>query len=217
MAASSEMSDATITDFMRRHRAVSVAELVRFTGITATAVRQRLLRLMKQGWIEREALKAGRGRPTHRYSLTREGLRSCGSNCEDLAKVLWSEVRAIEDEGVRHGLLQRVAARLLEMYRDKVDGATLRERMNALVTLMEERNVPFEVRARPTTTNPLRELLVLTALACPYPDLAEQDRMVCALEKMLFSEMLNARLRMIECRLDGGNCCSFEVIAAAKV
>ena len=31
---------------------------------------------------------------------------------------------------------------------------------------------------------------MLTAHACPYPELAEEDRTICSLEKMLFSELL---------------------------
>jgi predicted ArsR family transcriptional regulator len=52
---------------------------------------------------------------------------------------------------------------------------------------------------------------VLTALACPYPELAEQDRGICAVEKLVFSELLGEKVRLTECRLDGAsNCCRFE-------
>jgi predicted ArsR family transcriptional regulator len=52
---------------------------------------------------------------------------------------------------------------------------------------------------------------VLTALACPYPELADQDRSVCAMERMLFAEVLGESVRLSKCRLDGDTCCSFEV------
>jgi DeoR family suf operon transcriptional repressor len=52
-------------------------------------------------------------------------------------------------------------------------------------------------------------LPVLTALACPYPELADQDRGVCAMERMLFSELIGTNLRLAECRLDGDQCCRF--------
>jgi predicted ArsR family transcriptional regulator len=50
---------------------------------------------------------------------------------------------------------------------------------------------------------------VLTAVACPYPELAEQDRGVCAMERMMFSEMVGERLKLTDCRLDGDACCRF--------
>ena len=216
------MSDATLIDYLRNHPMGSVADLVEFTGVTATAVRQRLGRLMDQGWVVRRtqrvesAGRAGsagrvrRGRPTHHYSLTRAGNRSSGSNYEDLANVLWSEIRAIQDPEIRRGLLRRLASRLVNNYRDQVEGATLRERMNSLVALMETREIPFEVEVIADKNAVSGKLPTLTALACPYPDLAEQDRMICALEKMLFSEMLGEGLRLTSCRLDGDTCCTFE-------
>jgi predicted ArsR family transcriptional regulator len=69
--------------------------------------------------------------------------------------------------------------------------------------LLSDRNLPFEV-------NKSGELPVLTALACPYPDLAEQDRGICAAEKMLFSQLIGDGMRLTACRLDGGSCCTFQ-------
>ncbi len=202
---SDTMSDRTVVDFLRRQGPSTITELVDFAGVTATAIRQRLTRLMEQGLVAREAEVAGRGRPTHRYSLTREGAKHGGNNCEDLAQVLWTEVRAVEDPDVRHGLLQRIVSRMADVYRDKVSGHDLQERMESVVGLMADRDVPFEV-----TTSADGQLPVLTALACPYPDLAEQDRTVCSMEKMLFTELLGERVRLSGCRLDGENCCTFE-------
>ena len=66
-------------------------------GVTATAVRQRLQRLMAEGLIERHTERKGRGRPNHRYSLTEKGERSAGTNFSDLAVVLWEEIKAVDD------------------------------------------------------------------------------------------------------------------------
>jgi DeoR family suf operon transcriptional repressor len=57
-------------------------------------------------------------------------------------------------------------------------------------------------------------LPVLTALACPYPDLAERDRSVCAMERMMISEALGESVRLSACRLDGATCCTFQASAA---
>jgi len=203
-----ELSDRTIVDYLRRRSVATIGDLVEFTGVTATAVRQRLTRLMEKGLIARESTAAGRGRPMHRYSLTPAGLRSGGTNYDNLAQVLWEEIREVRDPEVRQGLLKRVAERLAGAYRDQIHGETLRERMAELVKLMSGQDLPFEI-------DESEELPVLTALACPYPDLAEQDRGVCAMEKMLLSNVLGEGLKLSSCRLDGANCCTFEASAAA--
>ena len=197
-------SDTTILDLLRRGQAMTIADLSGVMGVTATAVRQRLNRLMGQGFVERQAEIEGRGRPSHHYSLTPLGRRQAGANFGDLAMALWREIRQIQDEEVRRGLLQRIAGQLVALYADQIHGQTTEEKMQSLAKVFEKRQIPL-------TVDHGNELPVLTALACPYHDLAEEDRSVCAMEKMLFAELIGEDLRLTQCRLDGASCCTFEV------
>lgn len=202
-------TDDQLLDSLRRRDSATVGELVEALGVTATAVRQRLVRVMEAGYVERSTERQGRGRPVHRYKLTPSGARTTGNNYADLAMTLWQEIRAVPDPDFRRGLLQRIASRLTDRYAAAVEGETAQERMQSLVSIMNERDVLFDVDRS-------HELPVLTAMACPYPDLAEQDRSICAMERMLFSEVVGEPLRLSECRLDGGNCCTFETSAACE-
>ncbi len=209
---SESFSDRNILDYLRRHGASTTSDLMEFAGVTATAIRQRVNRLMGQGLVLQSLAETrGRGRPTHCYSLSPSGERASGDNFQDLATVLWNEIRAVKDSEVRQGLLKRIVVRFAEAYRGRVQGANLREKMESLVGLMHERDVPFEV------VNDDSGLPVLTAWACPYPELAEQDRGICSMEKMLFSEVLGESVRLSNCRLDGENCCTFETSPVASV
>ena len=105
----SETSDKAMLDVLRRNGAVTISALVAEMGVTATAVRQRLQRLMADGLIERQTENKGRGRPNHRYSLTEKGERSAGTNFADMADVLWDEIKSVEDPEIRRGLLKRIA------------------------------------------------------------------------------------------------------------
>lgn len=170
--------------------------------MTATAVRQRLNRLMGEGLVCRKTQQIKRGRPSHRYLLTEKGERQAGTNFGDLAIALWQEIRSIDDPAVRSGLLGRIAGRLSKAV-GFADGSELRKRMDQFSQVMEERQVPMEVddsKDKPT----------LTILACPYPQLAEHDRGVCAMERMMISEVLGEKVNLTSCRLDGDNCCTFE-------
>ncbi len=195
-------SDIAILDLLRKRDSATVAELAACMEVTSTAIRQRLTRLMAQGHIDRITVRAGRGRPSHSYALTKQGRRKTGSNFADLATALWHEIREITDIEVRRGLLQRIAKRLADEYRPHIRGETLDEKMASLSALFSQRQIPFEVDVS-------GDLPILTALACPYPDLAEQDRSVCSMERMLFSELLGDTVRLAKCRLDGEPCCTF--------
>lgn len=216
MSTPCETSDGRLLDLLRTRGPMSVGEMAEAGGVTATAVRQRLTRLTEQGLIERVTRRLGRGRPEHRYSVTEKARRLAGNNYADLAVVLWQELRAVKDEEVRRGLLQRIAEHMTRLYRDSLNGSTVAERMESLRALMADRRVPVEV-VQAESPNPVgsggetpANLPILRVVDCPYPELAAQDRSICAMERILFQEVVRQPLHLSQCRLDGHACCEFE-------
>ncbi len=51
---------------------------------------------------------------------------------------------------------------------------------------------------------------VLKQHSCPYYELAEVDRAICAMERKMFEKVLGRGLRLSQCRLDGHRSCDFE-------
>lgn len=202
MAFPIESSDASLVELLRRRGPLGISELADAMQVTPTAVRQRLTRLTAQGHIERTMTRGGRGRPSHRYALTKQGARSAGDNFADLASVLWEEIRSLPDPEVRRGLLRRLADRLARRYREQVGGSAA-NRFGQMAELLAEREVSCE-------TSKNGEFPVLKMYSCPYPELAEQDRGVCAMETMLMSELAGVGVELSECRLDGAACCAFQ-------
>jgi len=197
-------SDITILDILRKRGGMTVSELSECLGVTGTAVRQRLNRLLEEDDIHRECMETLRGRPRHCYTLTTKGRRRSGENFADLAIALWQEIRAIDDAEMKRGVLQRVSGRLAQLYAGKIEGKSVVERMNSLAILFSERRLPVEI-------NTAGEVSQIRVEACPYPELAEQDRSVCSLERLLFSEMIGETLQLTDCRLDGDCSCTFQV------
>ena len=97
MEFSNENSDDRLLELVRTNEPQSVSELTNMLGVTSTAVRQRLSRLMAQGMIQRQLVRRGRGRPSHHYDLTEKARRQVGSNFADLAMVLWEQIRSVRD------------------------------------------------------------------------------------------------------------------------
>ena len=115
MSVEAPNSDADLLDLIRIAGPLSVSELADAMEVTATAVRQRLSRLMTQSLISREAIREGRGRPKHRYSLTDRGCQT-GSNFTDLAITLWREIKAADDQSIGKDLLRRISRALAAGY-----------------------------------------------------------------------------------------------------
>jgi predicted ArsR family transcriptional regulator len=205
-------SDHALIELLRVRDSVGIGDLAEALGVTATAVRQRLDRLTQAGLVGRSiAANQGhvrhRGRPSHAYSLTEKGRRSGGDNFRDLAMVLWTEVRGVKEPSVRQGLLSRIASAMAGLYRDDVSGSTARQRLESVATLFRNRNLSCDVGPSADEASP--GLPVLTTYSCPYPELAEQDRGICAAERLMLQELVGASVQLSECRLDGASCCRF--------
>ena len=204
MCSAAVSSDGVCWIRLRVAGPLDVKEMAGAIEVTATAVRQRLSRMLARGLIEREAIRAGRGRPRHRYHLTERGLELTGSNFPDLAMSLWNEITSIKNEEVRTDLLRRIARSLAQSYLSEIKGETLAERMASLSELFAKRRIPFSVEVD------RNGVPVLTARACPYPRLADQDRQTCTMEEMLFTELLGQDVELKNCRLEGDCTCQFQ-------
>jgi predicted ArsR family transcriptional regulator len=159
---------------------------------------------MSREIIQREALRNGRGRPKHRYWLTDKGMRMTGSNFTDLSMVLWKEVRGLEDPDLRRDMLRRIAQALANGYANQIQGDTPAERLHSVAEILAQRRIPSTVDD--SSANPS-----ITAHACPYQALAEQDHSVCTMERMMISEMVGQDVKLTQCRQEGDEQCRFQV------
>jgi len=204
----SDSSDRTILDLLRRRGSLTIEELIRELGITATAVRHRLNKLMGEGLIEKTIERGGRGRPRHVYQASAEAQRTLGQNYGDLAKVLWEVVRAdVADPKLRGLLFRAIIERLADHYRAFVpDRGDLDRRMSDLRSLLAVQGVEVEVIAEAVGGS---DLPVLRQHSCPYHDLAEADPVICALERKIFEKVLGHGLTLRQSRQGAHRVCEF--------
>ncbi len=142
MSALVPTSDAGLLALLRIAGPLSVSELADAMEVTATAVRQRLVRLLSQSSIQREATWHGRGRPRHRYWLTEKGMGLTGSNFTNLAATLWQESCQSHDPELCRQTLRRIARALASGYAEQITGETPAERMESLARLLRQRQSP---------------------------------------------------------------------------
>lgn len=204
-------TDRDLLDLIRRHGPLTVSDMSGQLGVTATAVRNRLVRLVDSGMVERRAEQGGRGRPKHTYRASVEAQKRLGQNYADLVVVLWDEMmRSVEDRKLRRLMFGRITERLAALYREQMTGDAWEGRLVQLGTILQDRGIETEVFYGEGSGSP-----VLKQHSCPYYELAEVDRAVCAMERKMFEKVLGQGLRLSQCRLDGHRSCDFEAKPAA--
>ncbi|HTI51211.1 MAG TPA: transcriptional regulator [Planctomycetaceae bacterium] len=198
-----EQSDGQFLNELHRIGPHTVPEICSAVGVTATAVRQRLARLQMAGFVDRELVRRGRGRPHYVYRVTEKGLRQLGDNYGDLALILWREIRQISDSEIRESITARVRDALVARLGRFGDGQ-VGDRLQRLSEALLGRGYDVELGTD-------RGLPILRENNCPYQELAEEDRGICGLELEVFQQSLGTEVRLTQCCLDGHHCCEFEI------
>ncbi len=206
--------DRELLDVMRSGESFGIGDLTEHLGVTATAIRLRVERMLELGLLEREKVVAGRGRPTFQYRLTVAGHRRAGANPVELAEAMWQTILSVEDHELRARMLADVASRLGQQMGQKVSGELsnadseeslqFENRMKKLSEMFTERHIRSGV-------SHAGDLPVLDFGSCPYPTLTDtsEDRAMCRLEEQMISEALGRPVHLSSCRLDGDSCCQF--------
>ena len=197
-------TDKSVIELLRHSDALTITQLVDQLEVTATAVRQRLNRLVAAGFVQRVEVNPGRGRPVHHYSLTESGFQASGNNLGDLARALWEQIHEIEDEKIRKKVITGTAKRLSEMYSESIEGNTVDERLKSIAKLFGQREIPFSTVKKDGE-------LSLQVVGCPYPELSDTDHSICEMEQELLSQLskhpLTVNREPCGC---GGQCCTFQ-------
>ncbi len=176
-------------------------------GVTATAIRNRLVRMQEVGWIERSTVRSDRGRPYHVYRVTPAGRRQLGGHDDGLTQLLWREIHLVEDRTVREQMLSRLRTALVERYRTSVTASAADERIRQLQQELRGRGFDVEVGESQSGQG---QLPILRENNCPYQELSRQDGSICDLEQAVFEEVLGFPMKRTQCCRRGDTCCEFE-------
>ena len=209
MRTSVDNADRQFLVRLNRLGSCTVQDLCDDLSVTATAVRQRLARLMSTGSVERETVHADRGRPYHVYRASTAGRRQLGDDYDQLAPLLWRELRQLQDRDLRSRLMSRLRDALVKRYGSASAGAPLAERFQHLQQELHRQGFQVDLDEREHGD----ELLpVLRGHSCPYHELASEDSSICDLEQSVFEEVLGVPVTLTQCCRDGHSCCEFEPV-----
>lgn len=200
--------DQVVLDLLRQQQSMSIQSLTEKLEVTATAVRQRLERLVQVELVGRRKAGTGRGRPQFQYFLTPLGMRYASASYTDLAAALWFEILELPNPLQRKRILRRVAKRMGEDLKGSLPATgDLTEQFSAMAAVLGRRKVPASVNAE-------GDLPVLEMHACPYPELTGDDpsRQLCELEQEMISQAVGQSVQLDCCRLDGHHVCQFRPV-----
>jgi DeoR family transcriptional regulator, suf operon transcriptional repressor len=188
----------------------TIAELIRLTGVTRTAVSEQLNELVASGLVVRTMERLpGRGRPRYLYGATFAALSLlCARSQETVVPAIWKAIDQVGGRDLTRKILKRVIQTLVEKYRPRIKGRTPRERLREFGEILADEGHLVEL------CEPEKSRLILRKRSCGFIQMFEQSRNICTVDIDVISTLVQAPVRLVECRHDGDSCCAFEVASS---
>jgi len=172
---------------LRRHGGLSAPRLAGLLDLTTVGVRRHLAVLERDGLVTASVEKPKRGRPTAIYRLTDAGHETFPRRYDEMAREALTFLKG-QDAAVLSRFLAWRNERLAASYADRVEGATLEERAEALAEVLSQQGYMAEVETSPGGLRLCQHNCTVEHLASELPDL-------CASEAKLFELLLGAPVR----------------------
>ena len=195
-----------VLSILQRQGAVTIKDLEASLGVTATAVRQQIVGLLADGYIQQEVVRAGRGRPRHVYSLTPKGRSLFPHHYDEFTNSLLRELLISEGSGKVQELLGRMGQRMAAQYEGQLAGLSSPERASKLTELLNAKGILAEVKFEPHG-------IVFHEYTCPYYELARENRAICDMEEDMIAYAVKQPVELVSCTLDGHLGCQFRIEA----
>ena len=198
----------TILLAIKRGGAKAASELAVELEISTEAVRQHLMVLERDGWIDRHpdrrSSQSGGGRPTLRYGLTSEGEHLFPKHYDMLAVELFDSVSThLGSEALKHVLASMAEARVRE-WEPRLRGLNFEERLEALKDFYVKGDGYMEIEDRD-------EGPALVERNCPIVNVVKQRPMLCAVTITALTRLLGVRVIREKSFQNGDGCCVFQI------
>ncbi len=187
----------------------TVADLIRATGVTRTAVTEQLNELVGAGYLERTVERlAGRGRPRHLYSVTDAALMLLfASNQRLLVPAIWQAVSRTCDTATLQKIIRDVSHSLAAHYRSQITAKRPEARLKQMTELLQEEGVLLHLDEDKDGG------LVMHKRSCPFISMYEETGAVCCVDLQMMKEVVGADVVRTACRHEGAPCCSFAIVS----
>jgi DeoR family transcriptional regulator, suf operon transcriptional repressor len=190
------------------NRPQTIADLIRTTGVTRTAVTEQLDELVAAGFVERETQRlSGRGRPRHLYKATRAALVLLfAGNQRLVVPAIWQALKDIGGDDLTHKVLKEVSRTLAEYYNGRITAKKPHERLKQLMGQFAAEGGLIEA------VEDDKGQVVLCKRSCPFISMVNEERSVCYIDLEMMSEVVGRPVRQTACRHEGAPCCQFEIV-----
>lgn len=194
----SEADRPAVLDLLKIHGPSNVPTLARLRGVNATAVRQQLAALQREGLVQSRIERRKVGRPTHLYALTPKAEALFPQAYGPLALAILRQLREVDGDAKLEKLFGRRTRALIAAYRKRLADKSLGDKWRELAKIRDEEGYMARVSASG-----------LVEHHCPIAAIAKEFPQACRYEKMLFEAVLGMKLDRTHHLASGDRACIY--------
>ncbi len=190
---------------LKREHTSTMREIMRHFTISEIAVRKHMNVLLREGFIEEEAVKQEIGRPYYVYTLTKKGHQTFPNNFEQLPIELLQDLEEVQGkEAVNQVLQQRMYREINAFQEALIDSDNFDEKMEEIARMQDENGYMVEFLKQEDGSYEMRNY------HCPIINLASKYKEICANEQHTFSTLFpKSKVLAHSCITEGDHVCTW--------
>jgi len=204
-------SRRAIVTALKERGSATIAQLAPQLGLTGEAVRQQLLQLRQEGWVEaavdRDTARGRTGRPATRYHLTTAGEHLFPKHYDALAISMIDAIGEELGSDATVRVLESVSNARAAALVPSVEGRTLEAKLDVLKGWYFEDDPHMEVEST-------GDDFILVERNCPYYNTAMHRPALCSVSVNALTRLLGLRVARDEKFQNGDGRCVFHVYAS---
>lgn len=204
-------SKKQLLELIKRKGTVSIDEAVAHTELAKTTLREHFLQLERDGYIKRDYVRSGPGRPSLEYQMTQKGNNLFPSYESALIKELLNFLktkgeRQTIEEFFRAFWEKRIEKAQLRM--DQTSESNRQSRVEALIQMLEEEGFMPEFNLDADTQS-----LTIKECNCPFSEVVKETRLPCKLEAIFYKRLFNEKVERTSHIAEGDYSCTYNIPA----
>ncbi|REL38602.1 DeoR family transcriptional regulator [Rhodohalobacter sp. SW132] len=198
-----------LLDLIKQKGTLSMDEAVTHTELAKTTLREHFLQLERYGYIRREYIRSGPGRPSLQYQITPKGNRLFPSSESDLIRELLKFLKEQGDEQTIEQFFESFWEERLKKARNRMDEASendLKSQLDKLMGFLEEEGFMPEAELDSEDGT-----ITIKECNCPFREVVKETRLPCKLEAMFYRKLFNKNVERTSYIADGDFSCTYEI------
>jgi len=202
-------SKKDIVELIKRRGTLSIDEAVEQIELAKTTLREHFLQLERDGYVERDYVRSGPGRPSLQYQLTPKGNSVFPSSESKLIRNIIKYLKSKGNEQLVEDFFEDFWNQRLEEAEDRIEASGADDPESKITVLMEmldeEGFMPeFDLDRE-------SEKLAVKECNCPFSEVIKETRLPCKLEQMFYQKLFSEKTERITYIADGDHSCTYDI------